>query len=258
MSERDDAGRAPGAHATDDELLGLALEQRTYDADRLEGHLAGCSRCRAALTADRRAVDAGRAGVPADLLRRPPDRVLDAVLAEVARDRPDPATASPPVPAVPVQRRGRRPVGRVLATAGAAVAVLAVGVLAGLGLAGLGGLDRGTTGGDVLAAAELRTLADDVPGGTAVLREVDGVPVVDVDLGDRADGTGAGAYEEVWLLDPDGGLVSLGVLAGGRGSFTAPPAALDVEGVQVDVSVEPLDGSPAHSGDSLVRGALLR
>ncbi|ROP27072.1 anti-sigma factor [Pseudokineococcus lusitanus] len=257
MSEQDDAGRTPGAHATDDELAGLALGEPA-DA-RLEQHLAGCARCRAVLVADRRAVDAGRAGEPADLLRRPPDRVLDAVLAEVARDRPVPAPG--PAPAVPVQRRVRRPVGRALATAGAAVALLAVGVLAGLGLGGLGGTGGGAVG-DVLATAELRTLADDAPGGTAVLREVDGVPVVDVDLGDRADdpadGAGPGAYEEVWLLDPDGGLVSLGVLAGGRGTFTAPPAALDVDGVQVDVSREPLDGSPAHSGDSLVRGALLR
>jgi hypothetical protein len=255
MSEQDEAGRAPGAHATDDELAGLALGE-PVDA-RLEQHLAGCARCRAVLAADRRALDAGRAGEPGDLLRRPPDRVLDAVLAEVARDRPGPAADVAARPALPVQRRGRRPVGRVLATAGAAVALLAVGVLAGLGLGATGG----GTAGDVVATAELRTLADDAPGGTAVLREVDGVPVVDVDLGERADpagDVGAAAYEEVWLLDPDGGLVSLGVLAGGRGSFTAPPAALEVDGVQVDVSLEPLDGSPAHSGDSLVRGALLR
>ncbi len=253
MSERDDAGRTSGAHATDDELAGLALGEPA--GALLQEHLTGCARCRAVLADDRRAVDAGRAGEPADLPRRPPDRVLDAVLAEVARDRPVPTTG--PAPAVPVQRRTRRPVGRALATVGAAAALLAVGVLAGLGLGGTGG----GAAGDVVATAELRTLVDDAPGGTAVLREVDGVPVVDVDLGDRsddADDAGATAYEEVWLLDPDGGLVSLGVLAGGRGTFTAPPAALEVDGVQVDVSREPLDGSPAHSGDSLVRGALLR
>ena len=61
----------------------------------------------------------------------------------------------------------------------------------------------------------------------------------------------------MWLLKPDvSGLVSLGMLDGTTGEF-AVPAGLDLaEFPVVDVSDEPLDGEPAHSGVSVVRGAL--
>ncbi len=65
------------------------------------------------------------------------------------------------------------------------------------------------------------------------------------------------AYYEVWLLEPSvEGLVPLGVTQPGRATFEIP-AGLDLRRYPlVDVSVEPLDGDPAHSGDSVVRGEL--
>lgn len=63
----------------------------------------------------------------------------------------------------------------------------------------------------------------------------------------------ASAYE-VWLFGPEGRMVSLGTLADGTGSFTVP-AGIDTNQYRtVDVSDEPPDGNPAHSGISLVRG----
>ena len=52
-------------------------------------------------------------------------------------------------------------------------------------------------------------------------------------------------------------LVALGVLPEGDvGEFEVPQGLLD-EGYRiVDISVEPDDGDPTHSGDSIVRGAL--
>ena len=51
-----------------------------------------------------------------------------------------------------------------------------------------------------------------------------------------------------------GGMVSLGVLDGDRGSYAVPPG-LDLTAYdQVDVSREPYDGNPAHSKVSLARG----
>jgi hypothetical protein len=67
----------------------------------------------------------------------------------------------------------------------------------------------------------------------------------------------ADSAREVWLLTADAtNLVSLGVLDGQSGTF-AVPAGIDVrEYLVVDVSQEPSDGDPAHSGDSIVRGEL--
>ena len=51
-------------------------------------------------------------------------------------------------------------------------------------------------------------------------------------------------------------MVSLGILAGDSGIF-AVPRGLDLADYPVvDVSFEPLDGQPAHSGESIARGIL--
>jgi hypothetical protein len=119
----------------------------------------------------------------------------------------------------------------------------------------------------VLAAAELE--AFDAGEGTAVqgsaqLAAVDGAGsgdrVLQVRVDDLPD-TGDGFFE-AWLIDPDtGALVSLGpVRTGDPGRVTAElavPRGLDVDAYDVvDLSAEPLDGDPTHSGVSLARGTL--
>ncbi len=50
--------------------------------------------------------------------------------------------------------------------------------------------------------------------------------------------------------------MSLGVVDGASGTFTVPDG-LDLSRYDlVDVSAEPYDGNPAHSGDSIIRGKL--
>jgi hypothetical protein len=61
------------------------------------------------------------------------------------------------------------------------------------------------------------------------------------------------AYE-VWLFGDNGKMVSLGTLSDGNGSFTVPPGISTQEYRVVDISDEPPDGNPAHSGVSLIRG----
>lgn len=63
-------------------------------------------------------------------------------------------------------------------------------------------------------------------------------------------------FYEVWLIDENvDGMISLGVLTA-DGQLDVPdtiePAAFPV----VDISVEPLDGDPTHSGQSVLRGVL--
>ena len=60
---------------------------------------------------------------------------------------------------------------------------------------------------------------------------------------------------EVWLFGDDGKMVSLGTLDNGNGTFTVPQGINTREYRVVDVSDEPPDGNPAHSGISLIRGA---
>jgi len=60
---------------------------------------------------------------------------------------------------------------------------------------------------------------------------------------------------EVWLFGDDGKMVSLGTLNEGNGTFTVPQDISTREYRVVDVSDEPPDGNPAHSGISLIRGA---
>ena len=63
-------------------------------------------------------------------------------------------------------------------------------------------------------------------------------------------------FHEVWLINVDGNrMVALGVLAAGDdGEFDVPMGLID-EGYRiVDISVEPDDGDPTHSGVSLARG----
>ena len=59
---------------------------------------------------------------------------------------------------------------------------------------------------------------------------------------------------EVWLFGNDGKMVSLGTLNDGSGTFTVPQGISTQEYRVVDVSDEPPDGVPTHSGISLIRG----
>ena len=108
----------------------------------------------------------------------------------------------------------------------------------------------------MLATATLEPLPGWQATGSAVVEtSPDGSRVLVVDLSKSM--TAPDAFQEVWLLTPDvSGLVSLGNLDGATGRFDLP-AGLDLTKYSVvDVSQEALDGNPAHSGDSIVRGAL--
>jgi Anti-sigma-K factor rskA, C-terminal len=108
----------------------------------------------------------------------------------------------------------------------------------------------------VIAQAVLKPLSPTVtqPGEAQVLESADGL-VVRVDARGLPPGTG---FHEVWLLDADATkLVALGALPGGSvGTFTVPPGLDVADFPVVDISLEPYDGDPRHSHDSLLRGVL--
>jgi len=77
-----------------------------------------------------------------------------------------------------------------------------------------------------------------------------------VDVSGLGDGDGDG-FLEVWLIDPDTlQMIGLGALTSDSGRFQVPDG-LDLSQYRlVDVSLEPFDGDPVHSRDSVVRGEL--
>jgi anti-sigma-K factor RskA len=173
---------------------------------------------------------------------------------------PDPVPESKretkPGPAASVPRR-RTLLARPLA-AGAFVAGL-IGVGFGAGLLVDGGGESGPIagGGDEPAERiELNPIAsiDPPPSGTLLISG-DG-------SARRAELSAAGlpvserVLYELWLLDSARGQMSLGTFApgpGGEATVAMPMPVEDEAYTYVDVSREPADGDPAHSGHSILR-----
>lgn len=260
-------------HVEPDVLALVALgEPAADDAER--AHLAQCPECAREVAGYAEAATTARSVTAADAIVQPPASVWAAVRAELGLDpalEPDGAvhraaasessgSTVPTVPGVPggqaERRQGsrgregsqglRRPVPWLAAAAAAGVLV------GGGGVAWWSAQDRGPS-----AAVVAETALEALPGWDAS---------AEARVHDRGDGTrelvltlrggeDVAGYREVWLIDLDvTRLVSLGVLEGSEGTFVLP-ADLDLaEFPVVDVSDEPYDGDPAHSGVSIVRG----
>jgi hypothetical protein len=280
-------------HVDPEDLALIALGERPTAADA--AHLDRCRACADEVASLAAVVAVGRSVRPDDAPIAPApavwDRVRDelglapglrpeptGVVGDVAVDRDPtggqtvtgvrraPATAAPgalpPRPSPADDRPVERP-----EPASAEVVPLRRRVAPWVAAAAACGVVLGAAGGAWWAsrdtAAEPATIAqaplDPLPGWAAT-----GSARVEQDAaGDRTlvvtlDGTGTDeGYHEVWLIDRDvTRLVSLGVLTGTEGRFAVPPN-LDLDQFPVvDVSDEPLDGDPAHSGESIIRGVL--
>ncbi|GIG54930.1 anti-sigma factor [Demequina activiva] len=249
------------SHLDEEALAALALGDGRPDDS---SHVGACAQCRSELDAFEAAALRVGAASGAGPLLTPPDRVWDAIRADVAAPR----AAQPVEPIHAVQaseqrerarasaveddlapRRRRAPAWAMVAAAVGGAVLGAAAVIGGLTLATA---DAGAT---VVAEAPLQDLSTETDAGTAVLEtREDGteVLVVDTDFVEPDD-----AYLEVWLIDESiEGMVSLGHLTGERTEFVLP-AGFDASAFPiVDISVEPLDGVPTHSGDSVTRGVL--
>jgi anti-sigma-K factor RskA len=248
------------SHLDDETLALLALGEHDA-APGAEAHLASCAQCRDALAAYGAVVDAGRRVETADFPTAPRPHVWDRVVAEL-HEPAAPTSVPPEQPAavVPLDERRdvrRAPVRRLAPVAAAA----AVGLLVGVGATWA--LTRDSTPTPPAArtaqvtVAALRPVDDPTASGRAVLRvlsptkrtvavTVTGLPMP------------AGTFYEVWLMDPsDAHLVALGVLdSAGNGVYAVPPG-LDLSAYSaVDVSLQPMNGSPLHSQNSAVRGSI--
>jgi hypothetical protein len=268
-------------HSDEETLSLVALGEPATAA--VEEHLDRCDRCAGDLAALRQVVAAARdtgggpagqldvtAGTPAPPVAPPAavwDRIAAATGVSVAA-RPEmverhaagsgrvirPA-AGPggrrPDPRPTRRRRIRRRTALALATAS-----LVVGALAGAaGTWVLSDRSSSTSRSVVVAATPLAglQLAPQAAGRANVVETAQG-RVLDVNVSRLATPEG---YYEVWLIDRSvTRMVAVGVLRGDAGRF-ALPDGVDLSGYPiVDVSVQPLNGDPKHSGRSVLRGTL--
>jgi Anti-sigma-K factor rskA len=204
-------------------------------------------------------LEAALAGLePDDLIEPPPPppEIWDAIEAEVraeaeaearaAAEAEATASAGHVVPLAPRRRASPLMLGLV-----AAVVLLAVALAASL-------REPDDPEPQVAARAdlndELLTVTTDTVGDARLLQS-DGELLLEVDLADLPP-TPSGVVFEVWLIDPETGELQTLGLTEGSGQLVVPDGIDPARFSVVDVSREPVDGEPAHSGDSIVRGQL--
>ena len=246
----------------DADLLALAALGEAVPDDAL-AHVATCDACRAERDAYARAANVGRTVRPDDLdLPAPPVAVWEGISAELGlaadsadsagpADSADSAGSAGSVTAIgdaPSRRQGR-----ARWWWAAAAAIVAIVAIAGVvSLARRDGGDGGD-GRTVQEVALSQVDASGAAGSAALVRQGGGYAL-------RVDTTGLanreGTYYELWLMNPDtNSFVSLGpVLPGTRSTHPLPAGVTTKSDPFVDISVEPLDGNPAHSTVSVLRG----
>jgi anti-sigma factor RsiW len=218
-------------HHPQDELPGLLLgELPPGTAIAVDQHLAGCDPCRRDLAAV---------------------AVASSALRDASRLPVVSASDIPPLqlPAVGLIHRGGRagPPGPPLRRGRWLLGAAAVLVALLLGVGGYtAGRDRGQTvalaaaTGGATAEARMRGAGDD----QVMTMTARGLPRPP-----------AGAYYEVWLVDDAGKEFPVGVLAANGEGIWSLPAEVAARYRVIDVTLEPADGDPSRSGESVLRGA---
>jgi anti-sigma-K factor RskA len=171
-----------------------------------------------------------------------PPELWNRVAAEVEAGKPRTITPShvEPEPSTSASRRWwSAALAGVAAAAAVAIAVVVV-------------VDDDEPDVEVLSAVDLQPVVGSGSGHAELVSVGDSLQLrVETEGLDTPDG-----YFEVWLIDPSvTQLVSLGPLRA-DGEYDVPTGVDAAAFPVVDVSVEPVDGDPAHSGESVLRGQL--
>lgn len=137
-------------------------------------------------------------------------------------------------------------------------AVLAI-FAAGLGVGLLTGADNSTTSfGPVATQTSLSPVGELDPAATGQATVKQGGQVIRLKISGLAVNSDNDFYE-AWLMDPKDGFISLGTFrVGSDGSTTLdlPVAVSTSRFPVVDISLQPTNGKPTHSGVSVLRGTL--
>jgi hypothetical protein len=225
-------------HLEPELLAHLALHPDAPAEGGVREHLSSCSQCRAELDELREIAELSRSA-RSDVLTPAPPQIWDRITADLELGG-EPASLD-------ARRTTAGPRRWMLATAAA------VGLIAGV--LGTWLVTETTRDATPVATVRLEPLAGKSGDGSAeMVQTPDGQQLR---VGSEGLPTADGFYE-VWLINSDGQrMVSLGVLdAHGGGTFPIPADAVAQGYRIVDVSLEPYDGNPVHSQDSVIRGNL--
>jgi hypothetical protein len=221
-------------------------------------HVNGCPRCLNELTRWQELVTTGHATSRQDTPQPPPAHVWEGISSELGLTTDSaPSTQAEPAVVVPIARARRWSTSFLVA---ASVAGLLVGGAAALGADTLL-MDNGdpapVAAPTAVAQTQLVALPDHRGQGQAEIVETAAGTELIVDVSGLSGGDSGDGFFEVWLIDPDTlQMVGLGALTSDSGRFLVPDG-LDLSQYRlVDVSLEPFDGDPVHSQDSVVRGEL--
>lgn len=253
--------RAAQPHPDELVLAALAMGDHEDVEAAASAHVGRCAACTDEVASLREVLDL-LGQTRTETLLAPPPAVWEAVVAEIdragalvsaAEPASEPRTAAVEQTSAAPVPLARRQVPTWWLAVAAGVALLA-GI--GLGAAWTPEQETNVPAAQVLGSTTLASLADDPQErGTAEVRQHDdqvSLHVAASDLG-GPDGT-----REVWLINLDGTrMVSLGMMPSGEaGDFAFPKRLLEQGYRIVDVSFEPDDGDPTHSGTSLARGTI--
>lgn len=218
-------------------------------------HVAECEECAETLTAMGQVAATARGAAGMELVE-PPASVWTGITDAIHQDSGSAGDAAV------VSFTDRRGSSRGWTRWAPLVAAAAAGVLLGGILTALVTVDRQpkTPSPQVVATADLTPLpgrpVDPQAAGSAVLKQTTGQDVLVLHTSGLPEPTG---YYEVWLMDPKtAGLISIGTVPGGDQLTTFKlPAGVRLDRFSVvDISAEPMDGNPAHSTVSVLRGQL--
>ncbi len=230
-------------HLDPDRLILLALAENPQHFHET-AHLAGCLECQVELDSLRHVAELGSESQDLSDLPPPPERVWQAIAAEVAQ----PTTGKPKVIDIAARRRPRRWLTPVLAAVAAAI----------IGIAGTVTVIRFVgrpTQAMITAHADLTRLkiAPDAAYGEAQVVAGDQLRLSVRNLPLTT------GYYQVWLMNPENltQMVPVGIL--GDLSTTVLPIAptTDLNRYRlIDISAQAYGGDGTHSGKSLLRGTL--
>jgi anti-sigma-K factor RskA len=137
-------------------------------------------------------------------------------------------------------------------------AVLAIFAM-GLGVGLLTGADNSTTSfGPVATQTNLSPVGELDPAATGQAAVKQGGQVIRLKISGLAVNSDNDFYE-AWLMDPKDGFISLGTFRVGEDGSTTldlPVAVSTSRFPVVDISLQPTNGKPTHSGVSVLRGTL--
>jgi Anti-sigma-K factor rskA len=248
----------------DPEVLALIALGEQAGAPDARAHLAQCAHCAGELRSLASVVTVARQGDDAGGLVTPPAALWHRIAAHPdAQAGPGPAAAADGEPEPEPGRSATRPRRGRPAWRRRPAAVAVAGVIAGL-IIGAGGAAIAHIGHQeapapqVVGASALRPLPQfpqwQAASGSAVMER--GPAGLQLRVTVRA--PARPGFFEVWLLARNGAsMISLGDLNRRHtGEFTVPPDTDLHNYSRIDVSLQPFNGSTAHSRVSVVRGAL--